>query len=317
MAMDSTNFDIFDSPAGGVELSDNLNDWRKKTNGIIEKITSLENKVDNSNVANNSIGLGKVQQVAGNKLLGKVGSGNGNVAQVEIDVTASGLQDSDDTIPTSKAVKDHIEAYVDSLKFSKTYRLISATSDRRTGFPGHSADELAGCVTSTTALSPSSAGLGGTLAAAGIYDSSNTAAPSSLDWANILPMTFASNVEKTIMRCRWNWDVGGDSSEEMTFGTIVIDWENNKVFGSAISNYENEMHIVLPQATISSSAADYDFQDYAVVPSYSMDIRIGITGSTKTITKLPWVTMTGSNNASLHHFTPDEAQYEIENQIRG
>ena len=114
--MDSINFDTFDSPAGGVELSDTLSSWRKKTNGIITKVssldsgsTALETKVNTSNVNNNSIVLGKVQQVASNKLLGNVGSGNANVAEVEIDVTASGLQDSDDTIPTAKAVKDHID----------------------------------------------------------------------------------------------------------------------------------------------------------------------------------------------------------------
>ena len=113
--MDSINFDTFDSPAGGVELSDTLSSWRKKTNGIVTKISAeaaeldtLQTKVNNFQDGNNTIVLSKVQQVAGNKLLGNVGSGNGNVAQVEIDVTASGLQDSDDTIPTSKAVKDHV-----------------------------------------------------------------------------------------------------------------------------------------------------------------------------------------------------------------
>ncbi len=111
--MDSTNFEDFNSPAGGVELSDTLSDWRKKTNGIIEKIDSLETKVDTSDVTNNSIVLGKVQQVASNKLLGNVASGNGNVAEVEIDVTASGLQNSDDTIPSSKAVKDYVDSLFD------------------------------------------------------------------------------------------------------------------------------------------------------------------------------------------------------------
>jgi hypothetical protein len=123
--MDSINFDTFDSPAGGVELSDTLSSWRKKTNGIITKVssldsgsTALETKVNTSNVNNNSIVLGKVQQVASNKLLGNVGSGNANVAEVEIDVTASGLQDSDDTIPTSKAVKDHVATHVNDTVYN-------------------------------------------------------------------------------------------------------------------------------------------------------------------------------------------------------
>ena len=113
--MDSINFDTFDSPAGGVELSDTLSSWRKKTNGIITKIssldaaaTTLETKVNTSNVNNNSIVFGKIQQVSDNKLLGNVSGSTANVSQIEIDVTASGLQDSDSTIPTSKAVKDHV-----------------------------------------------------------------------------------------------------------------------------------------------------------------------------------------------------------------
>jgi len=120
--MDYTNFDTFKSPAGGVELSDTLSSWRKKTNGIVMKVDSLDSTagtldgtvsaltttVATSNVNNNSILLSKVQLLGSNKLLGNVGSGDGNVAAVEIDVTASGLQDSDDTIPTSKAVKDHV-----------------------------------------------------------------------------------------------------------------------------------------------------------------------------------------------------------------
>jgi len=111
--MDSINFDTFTT--NGVELSDTLSSWRKKTNGIIAKISTeataldnLETKVNTSNVNNNSLALGKIVQISDNKLLGNVSGGTANVSQIEIDVTASGLQDSDDTIPTSKAVKDHV-----------------------------------------------------------------------------------------------------------------------------------------------------------------------------------------------------------------
>ena len=98
--MDSINFDTFDSPAGGVELSDTLSSWRKKTNGIITKISAeateldnLQTKVNTSNVNNNSLILGKIEQVGDNKLLGNVSGSTANVSQIEIDVTASGLQD--------------------------------------------------------------------------------------------------------------------------------------------------------------------------------------------------------------------------------
>jgi len=111
--MDSINFDTFTTD--GVELSDTLSSWRKKTNGIITKISTeataldnLETKVNTSNVNNNSLTLGKIEQVGDNKLLGNVSGSTANVSQIEIDVTASGLQDSDDKIPTSKAVKDHV-----------------------------------------------------------------------------------------------------------------------------------------------------------------------------------------------------------------
>ena len=122
--MDSINFDTFDSPAGGVELSDTLSSWRKKTNGIITKISAeatalgnLETVIKGGGVNNNSLALNKIVQVSDNKLLGNVSGSTNNVSQIEIDVTASGLQDSDDTIPTSKAVKDHVATHVNDTVF--------------------------------------------------------------------------------------------------------------------------------------------------------------------------------------------------------
>ncbi len=115
--MDSINFDNFTT--NGVELSDTLSSWRKKTNGIIAKISTeeagldaLQQKVNGFQDGANTVALGKIQQVSDNKLLGNVSGNTANVSQIEIDVTASGLQDSDDTIPTSKAVKDHVATLV-------------------------------------------------------------------------------------------------------------------------------------------------------------------------------------------------------------
>jgi len=139
--MDSTNFDTFDSPAGGVELSDTLSSWRKKTNGIITKISSeateldtLQTKVNNFQDGNNTVALTKVQQVAANKLLGNVGSGNGNVAEVEIDVTASGLQNSDHTIPSSKAVKDYVDSLFDEYSLKQPTSNATGTFNLTTSF---------------------------------------------------------------------------------------------------------------------------------------------------------------------------------------
>ena len=132
--MDSTNFEDFNSPAGGVELSDTLSDWRKKTNGIIEKIDSLETKVETSNVTNNSIVLGKIEQVGDNKLLGNVSGGTANVSQIEIDVTASGLQNSDDTIPSSKAVKDYVDSLFDEYSLKQPTSNATGTFNLTTTF---------------------------------------------------------------------------------------------------------------------------------------------------------------------------------------
>jgi len=289
MAMDSTNFDTFDSPAGGVELSDNLNDWRKKTNGIIQKITALQAEVDSGDIDDNAVVLGKLEQIANLKVLGNTSGSPANVSEVSIldqDTLSSNSA-------TALATQQSIKAYVDSLKFSKTYRLISATA----------VAETEGFVTSSSSLSTDTG-----LSAAGIFDSSSATAPASLSWDDILPIVFASNVEKTIIRARYNWDSSNADQEEMTHTTIVIDWGNNKIYGSAITNFQGEVSIYLPQTTISSSATDYSFSTY-LATSFAPALRIGITGSSKTITKFPFLRLSSN--------TPDEAQYEIENHIRG
>lgn len=109
--MDSTNFEDFNSPAGGVELSDTLSDWRKKTNGIIEKIDSLETKVETSDVTNNSLVLGKIEQISNLKVLGNTSGSTANVSQISVldqDTLSSNSA-------TALATQQSIKAYVDNL----------------------------------------------------------------------------------------------------------------------------------------------------------------------------------------------------------
>tara|TARA_B110000495_G_scaffold202633_1_gene223302 strand:- start:1480 stop:2178 length:699 start_codon:yes stop_codon:yes gene_type:complete len=109
--MDSTNFDNFNSPAGGVELSDTLSGWRKKTNGIVMKIDSLETKVNTSNVTNNSLALGKIAQIGSLKVLGNTTGSTANVSEISVldqDTLSSNSA-------TSLATQQSIKAYVDAL----------------------------------------------------------------------------------------------------------------------------------------------------------------------------------------------------------
>jgi len=121
--MDYTNFDTFKSPAGGVELSDTLSSWRKKTNGIVMKVDSLDSTagtlagtvsaltttVANSEVDNNSILLSKVQLLGNNKLLGNTSGSTADVSVVSIVDETAGItaNDNDTSIPTSAAVKHY------------------------------------------------------------------------------------------------------------------------------------------------------------------------------------------------------------------
>ena len=114
--LDFNNPDAAPTPLGtneaGVLLTDTLEDFREKTNGIIEKVKATDTAataIKAGGLDNNSVALTKIAQVGGNKLLGNVSGGTANVSEIEIDVTASGLQDSDDAIPTSKAVKDYVD----------------------------------------------------------------------------------------------------------------------------------------------------------------------------------------------------------------
>ena len=129
----------------GITLTDTLEDWREKTNGIIEKVNGLGTEVVNiysGQVDEHAINYSKIQEVNPKKLLGNTSSASGDVAEIEIDVTASGLQDSDVTIPTSKAVKDYVDDSVGSIVQQQYLRintidtfnaeLIGTTGDRVT-----------------------------------------------------------------------------------------------------------------------------------------------------------------------------------------
>tara|TARA_R110002153_G_scaffold30032_1_gene92081 strand:- start:593 stop:1594 length:1002 start_codon:yes stop_codon:yes gene_type:complete len=148
------SFTDFDSPDSGTTLStteagvlltDTLEDFREKTNGIIEKVKATDTAataIKAGGLDNNSVALTKIAQVGDNKLLGNVSGGTANVSEIEIDVTASGLQDSDDTIPSSKAVRDYIDDRVGSIVQQQYLRintvgtysseLIGTSGDRKT-----------------------------------------------------------------------------------------------------------------------------------------------------------------------------------------
>ena len=127
------SFTDFDSPDSGTALStteagvlltDTLEDFREKTNGIIEKV----NTIVAGGLTDNTVALTKIVEIADNTLLGNVSGGTANVSEIEIDVTASGLQDSDDTIPSSKAVKEYVDTAISTKLDSSTFTAFEATA---------------------------------------------------------------------------------------------------------------------------------------------------------------------------------------------
>tara|TARA_R110001606_G_scaffold53362_1_gene131644 strand:- start:94 stop:969 length:876 start_codon:yes stop_codon:yes gene_type:complete len=291
--MDSTDFSTFTDD--GVELTDTLSDWRLKTNGIVVEVdavkstaATLATTVATSAVNNNSLVLEKIEQIPNLTVLGNTSGSTASVSEISVldqDTLSSNSA-------TALATQQSIKAYVDSIKFSKSYRHILANADLANGHSGFA--------TSTTILNTA----GTQYDDKGIFDSDSSSAPSDLDWDDILPMTFSADVEKTIIRAKYNWD----NQEEITYADIVIDWENGKIYGSANTSYEHELALYLPKTDIASAATDYSFQTY-IATLFSPVLLIGITGSSRTITKMPWLSLTS--------YTPDAAQYVIENHIRG
>jgi hypothetical protein len=124
-------FTDFDSPDAGVTLgtteagvltTDTLEKWREKTNGIIEKIKTIDTDISSvkaGGINTNALALDKTQQISGKKLLGNTGSSTANVGQVSIITESDKISsnDNDTSIPTSAAVNDlvsnrYIAAYV-------------------------------------------------------------------------------------------------------------------------------------------------------------------------------------------------------------
>lgn len=140
-----------------------------------------------------------------------------------------------------------------------------------------------------------------------IYDS-ESADPTTGDvnYGNILPMTFAANVEKTIITGKYNW-TSQSALEEMQFVDVIIDWKNEKIFASSIANYEHFTRSFLPKQDLLAASTDYSFTD--LESGIDHNLLIGITGSSKTITKFPWPFVDG--------YGTQVATIKIENQTRG
>jgi hypothetical protein len=120
-------------------------------------------------------------------------------------------------------------------------------------------------------------------------------------------MVFPANVEKTIITAKYNWsDVS--SLEEMQFVDIVIDWSNNTVMGTSITNYENFEDHFLHKQTIQSGSTNYIFTSLAGT-AHNIKMTLIMEGSTKTISGFPWPYNVNYNMRS--------GQIKIENHIRG
>ena len=140
-----------------------------------------------------------------------------------------------------------------------------------------------------------------------IYDSEfSDPAVGENNWNNVLPMVFATNVEKTIITAKYNW-TGTSGLEEIQFVDIVIDWTNMKINGTSIGNYELGTSSFLPKQTIQTASRNYSFTD--LYNGIDHNLRIIINGSTKTISGFPWPRVTGYNT--------QQGVIKIENHIRG
>ena len=123
-------------------------------------------------------------------------------------------------------------------------------------------------------------------------------------------MTFASNVQKTVITAKYNWtDKGG--LEEMQFVDIIIDWAAYRVSGTSISNYESSSASVLTKKVINAAnTTSHDFTDLwtgTVGTNHDMRIQCGVKNGVKTIDKFPWPIFTSYNSR--------QAVIKIENHL--
>lgn len=96
-----------------VTIEINADTLRVKDLGI-STAKLADNAVTTIKINNNAVTLGKIQQIAALKLLGNVTGSTANVAEIEIKTAVDGTA-SDANIPTTKAVKDYVDANVASL----------------------------------------------------------------------------------------------------------------------------------------------------------------------------------------------------------
>ena len=88
----------------------NADTLRVKDLGIVTSKIA-DDAVTTVKINNNAVTLSKIQQIAALKLLGNVTGSSANVAEVDIKTAVDGSA-SDSNIPTTKAVKDYIDANV-------------------------------------------------------------------------------------------------------------------------------------------------------------------------------------------------------------
>jgi microcystin-dependent protein len=189
------------------------------------------------------------------------------------------------------------------------YRLIRGTVRLNTNRKLENANFEDGYI-DTNSLAKSVTNVDGTgaIAADNIYDSDfSDPTTGEFNYNNVLPMVFPANIEKTIITAKYNWSP--DSTlEEMQFLDIVIDWANNTIMGTSITNYEKFEDHFLPKQTIQSSSTAYAWTALSGT-NHDNNIKIIIEGSTKTISGFPW--------PYNENYDMQTAQIKIENHIRG
>ena len=151
--MDYTDFEDFNSPAGGVELSDTLADWRQKTNGIIMKIDSLETGINAaSNIDDNAIALEKIEQVANLKVLGNTSGSTANVSEVSVLDEDTLSSDSATALATQQSIKAYVDGLFDEYSLKVPTSNTTGTFSTTGGSGSYDEIDLSNAIGSTKAL---------------------------------------------------------------------------------------------------------------------------------------------------------------------